>query len=178
MHIFLWLYFWFSLFLISSDTDIFFIPLLWYNSHIIQFTHLKYTIQQTLFYSQSCTYIITINFTFLKIFLIWTIFKAFIEFVTILLLFSVLVFWLQCMWDLCSPSRDQTHTPCAGRWSLNHWTTREVPPQSIQKLSKKKLHLLAITSLITLSPSLPPNPRPSTDLLSASIGIPHSETFI
>ena len=32
----------------------------------------------------------------------WTIFKVFIEFVTILLLFYVLVFWPQGMWDLSS----------------------------------------------------------------------------
>ena len=34
------------------------------------------------------------------------------------------------MWDLSSASltRDQTHIPCTGRWILNHWTTREVPP--------------------------------------------------
>ena len=31
------------------------------------------------------------------------------------------------MWDLSSPTRDRTRTPCIGRWSLNHWTTREVP---------------------------------------------------
>ena len=31
--------------------------------------------------------------SFLKIFLMWTILKVFIEFVTILLLFYVLVFW-------------------------------------------------------------------------------------
>ena len=30
------------------------------------------------------------------------------------------------MCDLSSPSRDQTHTPCIGRQSPNHWTTREV----------------------------------------------------
>ena len=30
------------------------------------------------------------------------------------------------MWDLNSPTRDQTYTPCIGRQSLNHWTTREV----------------------------------------------------
>ena len=35
-----------------------------------------------------------VQFSFLKIFiLLWTIFKVFIEFVTILLLFDVLVFW-------------------------------------------------------------------------------------
>ena len=54
----------------------------------------------------------------------WTIFKVFIEF---LLLFYVLVFWLRGMWDLSSPTRDRTRTPCIGMRSLNHWTTREVP---------------------------------------------------
>ena len=52
----------------------------------------------------------------------WTIFKVFTEFVTILLLFYVLVFWPGGMWDLSSPTRDRTRTPCIGRQSLNHWT--------------------------------------------------------
>ena len=34
------------------------------------------------------------GFFFLRFFLMWTIFKVFIEFVTILLLFYVLDFWL------------------------------------------------------------------------------------
>jgi len=34
------------------------------------------------------------------------------------------------MWDLSSPTKDQTCTPCIGRWSLNHWITREVPAPS------------------------------------------------
>ena len=57
----------------------------------------------------------------------WTIFKVFIEFVTVLLLFYVFVFGWQGMWDLSSRTRDRTHTPCIGRQSLNHWTAREVP---------------------------------------------------
>ena len=52
--------------------------------------------------------------------------KVFIEFVAVLLLFYVLVFWLRGMWDPSSPTRDQTRTPCIGRRSLNHWTAREV----------------------------------------------------
>ena len=40
--------------------------------------------------------------------------KVFIEFVTILLLFYVLVFWPRGLWDLSSPTRDQTQTPCSG----------------------------------------------------------------
>ena len=64
---------------------------------------------------------------FLKIFLMWTIFKVFIEFIIILLLFYVLVFWPQGMWDLSSLTRDHTCSSCIGRQSLNHWTAREVP---------------------------------------------------
>ena len=44
--------------------------------------------------------------------------QSLIEFVTILLLFQVMV---------SSQTRDWTCTPCIGRWSLNHWTTSEVP---------------------------------------------------
>ena len=53
---------------------------------------------------------------FLKMFLIWTIFKVFIEFITILFLFYVLAFWPQGMWDLISPIRDWTH--------LLHWKAK------------------------------------------------------
>ena len=45
----------------------------------------------------------------------WTIFKVFIEFGTILLLFDVSVFWPPGMWDLSSPTRDQNGIPCTGR---------------------------------------------------------------
>ena len=51
----------------------------------------------------------------------WIILKIFIEFVTILLLLSVLVLWPQLMWDLSS------HIPYIRRQSLSPWTTREVP---------------------------------------------------
>ena len=57
----------------------------------------------------------------------WTILKVVIEFVTTLLLFYVLDFWPQGVWDLGSLTRDWTHTPCIGRQRLNHWITREVP---------------------------------------------------
>ena len=43
----------------------------------------------------------------------------------------ILVFWPWGICDLGSPTRDQTHTPCIGRQSLNHWTTREVPLGSL-----------------------------------------------
>ena len=54
----------------------------------------------------------------------WTIFKVFIELVTILLLFPALVFWTQGIWDPSSPTMDQTCPPCVGRF--NHWTARKV----------------------------------------------------
>ena len=59
----------------------------------------------------------------------WTIFKVFIGFITILFLscFYVLVLWLWAMWDLISPTKDQTHISRTGRENLNHWATREIP---------------------------------------------------
>ena len=70
----------------------------------------------------------THTYFFFKFFFfqLWTIFKVFTEFVTILLLFYVLSFWLRGMWDLISPNRDRTCTPCIGRQNLNHWTAIEV----------------------------------------------------
>ena len=56
----------------------------------------------------------------------WTIFKVFIEFVTILLLFYVLFLWPGGTWDLSSPTKDQTCTPLTGRWSLNHCPSHEL----------------------------------------------------
>ena len=56
----------------------------------------------------------------------WTIFKVFIESVTVLLLLYVLVFCPQGKGNLSSQIRDRIHTPCIRRRSLNHWTAREV----------------------------------------------------
>ena len=58
---------------------------------------------------------------FLKIFILrWTIFKVFIEFITMLLLFYVLVYWPQ-------DQGSSPHPPWTGRESLNPWPSREVP---------------------------------------------------
>ena len=48
-----------------------------------------------------------------------TIFKVFIEFVKILLLFNVLASF-GLLWALGSPTRDLTHNFSIGRRSLNH----------------------------------------------------------
>ena len=45
----------------------------------------------------------------------------------LLLLFYVLIFCPQGMWDLSSLTRDWTWTTYSERWSLHHWATREVP---------------------------------------------------
>ena len=64
--------------------------------------------------------------SYFRIFLMWINFKVFIEFVTILLLFYVLVFWPWGMGDLSSLTRDQTKMPHVGKQSRNYWITREV----------------------------------------------------
>ena len=83
-------------------------------------------IQNGLLYvpSDPCSHCI---FFSIFIFLMWTIFKGFTEFVTILLPFYISVFWPQDMWYLSFPRRDQIGTPFIERLSLNHWPIREVP---------------------------------------------------
>ena len=36
-------------------------------------------------------------------------------------------FWPRGKWDLSYSSRARAHTPCIGRWRVNHWTPRETP---------------------------------------------------
>ena len=52
------------------------------------------------------------------------------------------------MWDLSSPTKDQTHIPCIGRQSLNHWTTREVPLISLFRLILKLVAQMEIESTV------------------------------
>ena len=59
-------------------------------------------------------------------FLMWAIFKVFIEFVTYCFCFTFWFFWQHGMSDLSSPTRNPICTPCIGRWSVNHWLSREV----------------------------------------------------
>ena len=67
-------------------------------------------------------------FAFLKIFWMWTIVKIFIEFVTTLLLFYVLIFGPKARGILASWPGIEPTSLALGRWILNHWTTREGPP--------------------------------------------------
>ena len=57
----------------------------------------------------------------------WTVFKVFIKFVTILFLLYVLVFWTWDVCDLSSLTRYRSGTPCIGRQSPTYWTATEVP---------------------------------------------------
>lgn len=47
------------------------------------------------------------------------------------LYFAVVFFFflalLHSMWNLGSPTRDQTHSPCIGSTESYHWTAREAP---------------------------------------------------
>ena len=72
-------------------------------------------------------------------------FEVFTEFVTLLLLFYVLVFWLRGTWHLSSPPREWACTPCIVRQSVNHWTTREVSEWVLALLSH--LHTEKLNSL-------------------------------
>ena len=98
-------------------------------------------------------FIVSLSVTspFFFLFLLWTILKVFIEFVTIFFLFQVLVFWPWGMWDFSSLTRDWTRNPCTGRRSLNHWTVREVP-------------LLFPLLTCFLRPDIPAKPITSTSL--------------
>ena len=63
-----------------------------------------------------------------------------------------LFFLLRVMWDLSSLAREWTCIPCIGRWSLKHWTAKEVLAQgfgwrcsfrgSVLLLSNKKSWLM------------------------------------
>ena len=68
-------------------------------------------------FSYSFEWDFTLILLFVKTFFMWTTLKVFIEFVTILFLFYVLIFWTWAMWDLSSPTRDGTFASCSGRQS-------------------------------------------------------------
>ena len=62
----------------------------------------------------------------------WTIFKVSLEFVTIWLLFYVLVFW-RGMWGFSSLTSNRT---CTGRQSFQLWTARAAPVRAFKWIYK------------------------------------------
>ena len=67
---------------------------------------------------------------------------------------------LRGMWDLSSLTRNQTCVPCVGRWSLNQWTTREVPPSPFRH---------AVSSLGPTSGRSPTSAEPQVSLIQDGI---------
>ena len=58
-----------------------------------------------------------------------------------------------------SRTRAWTHVPCISRWILNHWTTREVPPESLESIylppSSLHMSIRTIKVLVTCCSSNP-----------------------
>ena len=52
------------------------------------------------------------------------------------------------MWDLSSPTRDQTHASCVGSMNLNHWTHQGGPPLISKPCSSSKIILVCRNSVI------------------------------
>ena len=75
------------------------------------------------------------------------------------------------MWELSCPARDEAHTPCIGRQSLNHWTTRKVPNFCFSPV------LYSITSEITISYFLACESPFLMDLYMSTAGVNILELF-
>ena len=81
--------------------------------------------------------------------------------------------WLLCgMWGLSSSTRDQTHIPCIGRWILNHWTTREIPPSGILSFSPAHAPRPPMKAAITISGQLALGGHTQVEALTAMLGWP------
>ena len=95
----------------------------------------------TLFFKDFFFNVDHLNFIYkIYCFLMWTIFKVFIKFVTILLLLLMFCFFgPEASGILSFLIRDRARTPFIGRQSLNHWTTRKA-----LKLHFKRFTLVAV----------------------------------
>ena len=70
--------------------------------------------------------------------------KSLIDFVTIVLLFYVLIFWLQGIWDLSSPARDQTPSP-----ALEEEFLTTGPPGKFQEWEYFRKHPCSVFNTVT-----------------------------
>ena len=68
--------------------------------------------------------------------------KVFLELVNNIASALCFGFLATVMWDLNSPTRDGTHTPCIARQNLNQWTTWEVPYIKVHLLVPFSRHLV------------------------------------
>ena len=66
--------------------------------------------------------------------------------------FKLCFFGQRCIWDLSSPTRNWTHTPCTGRRGLDKWTAREVLPSwRFWSARRENPDVFVITSVMTIS---------------------------
>ena len=62
---------------------------------------------------------------------------------------------MQQHWNLSSLTRDRTHIHCLGRWSLNHWAARKVPPLLVKYFNLwKDINSHTINTFYSPPPSL------------------------
>ena len=90
---------------------------------------------------------------------------------------------LRGRWDISSPTRDKACAPALEAWSLNHWTTREVPCHENTLLDKERCVMKYISQrtwikgskflIWSLFPNLPSN----TDLVPSCIPSPRTAVF-
>ena len=105
-----------------------------HHKHMQYFVFWHFQILLSLSYTHTHTHTHTLHSSpgdsfsdfFFLFFLMWTIFQVFTEFVTLLLLLFLFCFFggqggQEACGNLNSLTRDQTSTPCIGRWRLNHW---------------------------------------------------------
>ena len=53
-----------------------------------------------------------------------------------------------------SPTRDQTRAPCIGRWTLDHWTIREIPLH--HSFGRPLLALISVQIYLSIDVSISP----------------------
>ena len=74
-----------------------------------------------------------IFFFFLKIFWCGPFLKSLLNLLQYCFCFMLWVFGCQAC-GILAPLRRTEVTPCTERWSLNHWTSREVPPGHVRAM--------------------------------------------
>ena len=92
---------------------------------------------------------------FLRVFFTWTIFFLSLYWICYNIA-SILCFLAMRHYGiiLTNRSKDRTHMPCIGRWSLRHWTAREIPTLSVCKRLKSWCYVISFQQYVPSSPWL------------------------
>ena len=91
-----------------------------------------------------CSSLFSTLYFFKKDFWCVPLLRSFLNLLQYCFCFMFLISWPQGIWDLSSPTRDQTHALYIGRFILNPRTTREVPTQYDLKMDGDSLPLFCI----------------------------------